>query len=332
VSAGCRLGILLPMVGHGLSASELLAELTDEVCAAEDAGLDLVLVPEHHRGPPGSLTAPLTVATWLLARTSTIRIGTGVLILPLHPTVEVAEEAALLQQASHGRFILGVGAGYQVADFEMYGMNRAGRARRLEQAMIDLRALWSGQPVAGVPLRPSLDGVGPPDLWLGAWSEPGVRRAALHADAWIADPIRTDAEVVAMAAVYRAEASANARNGHVVVIREGFVSASRQAAMDAYGPPATVVYRYYLRRGAFPVESGVTEADLISGAAMHDRLLVGSPEEVASRISSLAAECGAATVVLGLRHPTGPSHHEVMDAIRLLGTEVVPLLSTEGTR
>ena len=330
MSAGCRLGILLPMVGHGLSAAELLAELTDEVCAAEDAGLDLVLVPEDHRGPPGSLTAPLTVATWLLARTSRIRIGTGALILPLHPTVEVAEEAALLQQASRGRLVLGVGAGYQVADFNMYGMDRAGRAQRLEQAMIDLRALWSGQPVAGAPLRPSLDDVEPPSLWLGAWSEAGVRRAAIHADGWIADPIRTLAEVAAMAKAYRAEASANGSKGHVVVIREGFVSASRQAAMDAYGPPATVVYRYYLRHGAFPLESGVTEADLISGAALHDRLLVGSPDEVASGISSLAAECGADTVVLGLRHPTGPSHREVMEAIRLLGAEVAPLLSREA--
>ena len=75
--ARCRLGMLLPMVVHGLTASELLAELTEEVCAAEEAGLDLVLVPEHHTGPPGSLTAPLTVATWLLARTSTIRIVTA---------------------------------------------------------------------------------------------------------------------------------------------------------------------------------------------------------------------------------------------------------------
>ena len=245
--------------------------------------------------------------------------------------MEVAEEAALLQQASRGRLVLGVGAGYQVADFNMYGMDRAGRAQRLEQAMIDLRALWSGQPVAGAPLRPSLDDVEPPSLWLGAWSEAGVRRAAIHADGWIADPIRTLAEVAAMAKAYRAETSANGSKGHVVVIREGFVSASRQAAMDAYGPPATVVYRYYLRHGAFPLQSEVTEADLISGAALHDRLLVGSPEEVASGISSLAAECGADTVVLGLRHPTGPSHREVMEAIRLLGAEVAPLLSREGT-
>jgi alkanesulfonate monooxygenase SsuD/methylene tetrahydromethanopterin reductase-like flavin-dependent oxidoreductase (luciferase family) len=315
------------MVGHGLTASELLAELTDEVCAAEEAGLDLVLVPEHHAGPPGSLTAPLTVAAWLLARTSRIRIGTGVLILPLRPTVAVAEEAAFLQQASGGRLILGVGAGYQAADFQMYGLDRAGRAQRLEQALIDLRAMWSGQPVTGGPLRPSLDGVDPPSLWLGAWSAAGVRRAAIHADGWMADPIRTGPEVTAMASAYRAEARVQGRKGHVVVLREGFVAASRQVAVDAYRPPATVVYRYYLRHGAFPAASGITEADLVSGSTLDDRLVVGSPQEVAVGISSLHAGCGADTVVLGLRHPTGPSHREVMEAIRLLGTEVVPLLS-----
>ena len=240
----------------------------------------------------------MTVATWLLARTSRIRIGTGMPDLPLHPTVEVAEEAALLQQASRGRLVLGVGAGYQVADFNMYGMDRTGRAQRLEQAMIDLRALWSGQPVAGAPLRPSLDDVEPPSLWLGAWSEAGVRRAAIHADGWIADPIRTLAEVAAMAKAYRAETSANGSKGHVVVsgglrLRQpasgdGRLRAARNRCLPVLPAP---------RRLPTPERGDRGRSDL--GGRADDRLLVGSPEEVASGISSLAAECGADTVVLG---------------------------------
>lgn len=320
------------MVVHGLTASQLLAELTEEVSAAEEAGLDLVLVPEHHTGPPGSLTAPLTVAAWLLARTSRIQIGTGVLILPLHPTVRVAEEAALIQQASAGRLVLGVGAGYQAADFDMYGVDRRCRAQLLEQAMGDLRAMWSGRPVAGAPVRPSLDGADPPALWLGTWSDAGVRRAATHADGWIADPVRTVAEVAAMASAYREAALAAGHRGHVVILREGFVATSRAAAMATYGPAAAVVYRYYLRHGVLPPADGVTDSDSACRAALDDRLVAGSPEEVADQLLSLIEQADADTVVLALRHPTGPSHREVMEAIGRLGTEVAPLLSSEAKR
>jgi alkanesulfonate monooxygenase SsuD/methylene tetrahydromethanopterin reductase-like flavin-dependent oxidoreductase (luciferase family) len=323
------------MAGRGLRASELLVELTEEVVAAEAAGLDLVLVPEHHTGPPGSLTAPLTVTAWLLARTSTIRIGTGVLLLPLHPTVRVAEEASLLQQASGGRLLLGVGAGYQSADFDLFGVDRRNRTSLLEEALADLRAMWAGQPVGGSVVRPSLDGASPPPLWLGAWSPAGVRRAAKLADGWIGDPVRTSDELAAMAAMYRSARHAGG-SGRVVVLREGFVDTSTEAARLTYGPAVSAVYRFYLRNGAFPARSGVSERDLSFEGALRERVVVGSSLEVAEQLAGIVQRTGADAVVLALRHPGGPSHDQVLAAIRRLGTEVRPLLqerleSTKGT-
>jgi alkanesulfonate monooxygenase SsuD/methylene tetrahydromethanopterin reductase-like flavin-dependent oxidoreductase (luciferase family) len=330
------LGVLLPMAGRGLRAAELLAELTEEVVAAEAAGLDLVLVPEHHTGPPGSLTAPLTVTAWLLARTSTIRIGTGVLLLPLHPTVRVAEEASLLQQASGGRLVLGVGAGYQSADFDLFGVDRRQRTSLLEEGLADLRAIWAGQPIVGTVVRPSLDGTAPPPLWLGAWSPAGARRAAKLADGWVADPVRTSDEVAAMATVYRDAAANGGGSGQVVVMREGFVGTTTEAARVTYGPAVSAVYRYYLRNGAFPAHSRVSEGDLTLDGALRERVVVGSSSEVAERLAQLVERTRADTVVLALRHPSGPGHDDVLAAIRRLGTEVRPLLqerlaSTKGT-
>jgi alkanesulfonate monooxygenase SsuD/methylene tetrahydromethanopterin reductase-like flavin-dependent oxidoreductase (luciferase family) len=319
------IGILLPMAGRGMSAAQLLGELTAEVQAAEEAGLDLALMPEHHVGPPGSLTSPLTVAGWLLARTSRIRIGTGVLLLPLHPVVRVAEEVALLQQASNGRLILGVGAGYQEADFALFGVDRRRRTRLLEQALAELHASWNGEPVRDVAVRPGLEGTQPPPVWLGAWSEPGVRRAARLANGWIADPVRTAGEVAGMARLYRDTCGGG--SGHVVVMREGWVGTETTTARAVYGPAVTPVYRYYLRSGAFPAGSGVTEADLTFDGALKERVVVGSPADVADGLASLVERTGADAIVLALRHPGGPPHAEVLEAIRLLGTEVRPRLA-----
>jgi alkanesulfonate monooxygenase SsuD/methylene tetrahydromethanopterin reductase-like flavin-dependent oxidoreductase (luciferase family) len=317
------LGILLPMVGRGLDARELLAELTEEVQAAEAAGLDVVLVPEHHAGPPGMLKSPLTVVTWLLARTSRIRIGTGVLLLPLHSTIAVAEAAALLQLASGGRFILGVGAGYQPADFDLFGIDRSRRVALLEEGMHRLRR--------------SLAGDAPPPVWLGAWSAAGVWRAASIADGWIADPVRSAGEVVATTSTYRQALADSGRAGEVILMREGWVDTTGTQARATYGPAVETIYRYYLRNGAFPADSGLTEAELTLDGALADRVVIGSSAEVAAQMADLIVATGASTVVLALRHPHGPAHKNVLTAIGRLGTEVRPhlqslLASREGIR
>jgi alkanesulfonate monooxygenase SsuD/methylene tetrahydromethanopterin reductase-like flavin-dependent oxidoreductase (luciferase family) len=105
----------------GQSASEALARGVASAETAEAAGFDDVWVTEHHFVPFGVTPSALTMAGYLLGRTSRVRVGTAVTVLPLHSPVHVAEQAALLDHLSGGRFDLGVGRAQPVVDYEVIG-------------------------------------------------------------------------------------------------------------------------------------------------------------------------------------------------------------------
>jgi alkanesulfonate monooxygenase SsuD/methylene tetrahydromethanopterin reductase-like flavin-dependent oxidoreductase (luciferase family) len=114
--------------------------------------------------------------------------------------------------------------------------------------------------------------------------------------------------------------------GQVVVIREAWVGLDTNQARATYTPAITPVYRYYVRNGAIPLDGGDSEAELAFQGAVERCVIVGSPTEVAADLAALVEATGAETVVLALRHPGGPPHGAVLDAIRLVGTEVQPRL------
>jgi alkanesulfonate monooxygenase SsuD/methylene tetrahydromethanopterin reductase-like flavin-dependent oxidoreductase (luciferase family) len=317
-------GLALPMASRGMSARQFFSELVDEVAAAETAGFDVCLVPEHHGGPPAALSDPMMTVAWLLARTGRIKVGTGVLILPLHSVARLAEQTCLLQHASGGRLVLGVGAGYQPADFATFHVGMSERGRAMSDGIANLRSAWSTGLIDGHPIRPTLGDQPPPALLVGAWTREGIRRAALRADGWIADPIRSTAEIAAAAQAYRSLAGAAGRQSHVMVMREAWIADSDELATGTFGPIVEPIFHYYLRNGAFPADSGLTAADLTLAGALADRVLCGSPQTLIDHITEIVHRVSADTVVLGIRHPHGPAHSQVLAAIERFGGEVLP--------
>jgi alkanesulfonate monooxygenase SsuD/methylene tetrahydromethanopterin reductase-like flavin-dependent oxidoreductase (luciferase family) len=317
------LGIALPLTSDASSVGALLEELTEEVVAAEDAGFDLVFVPEHHQGPRVSFSSPLTVAAHLLARTTSITVATGVLVLPSHHPLHVAEVATMLDHVSDGRFVLGVGAGYQSADLAPFGVELSERGAMMEEWLEVLRRLFTEPEVAhngkrlhldGVRLRPPPLTAGGPPVWLGSWSDAGVRRAARWADGWIADPIRTLTDVAAMADSYRdAAAERGVVPGPVAVMREAWVDDDDELAHRTFAGLVEPVFGYYRKRGAFTEEIS-DYAELAD-----DRFVVGSETSVAAAIMDVARRTSAGAVVLHLRHPGGPSHEETLHRIARVG-------------
>ncbi|MBB5916924.1 alkanesulfonate monooxygenase SsuD/methylene tetrahydromethanopterin reductase-like flavin-dependent oxidoreductase (luciferase family) [Nocardia transvalensis] len=132
----------------GQSAGEVLARGVATAQAAEDAGFDDVWVTEHHFVPFGVNPSALTFAGYLLGRTSTVRVGTAVTVLPLHSPVHVAEQAALLDHLSGGRFDLGVGRAQPVVDYEVIGRGVEYWQRGLPEALDLTLAALSGPVVA----------------------------------------------------------------------------------------------------------------------------------------------------------------------------------------
>ena len=323
-AAAVNFGLALPMASRGMSARQFLSELVDEVGTAERSGFDVCLVPEHHGGPRAALSDPMMTVAWLLARTDRIKIGTGVLILPLHSVARLAEQTSLLQHASGGRLVLGVGAGYQPADFATFQVDLSERGTAMSDGIAKLRSAWSAGVIDGHPIRPMLGNQPAPALLVGAWTKGGIRRAALRADGWIADPIRSTAEIAAAAQAYRSLAGAAGGKGHVMVMREAWVADSDELATSTFSSIVEPIFHYYLRNGAFPAQSGLTAADLTLDGALANRVLCGSPETLIDKITEIVERATADTVVLGIRHPRGPAHSQVLAAIERFGGEVLP--------
>lgn len=129
---------------------ENLPRLYDEVFAqaelAERVGFEAFFVPEHHQMPDGYLPAPLTFAAALAARTKKAEIGTGIMQLPLYHPLQVAEEVAVIDNISKGRFILGAGLGLVQKEFEAFAIPLPEAASRFTEAVDILKHAWTGRP------------------------------------------------------------------------------------------------------------------------------------------------------------------------------------------
>jgi alkanesulfonate monooxygenase SsuD/methylene tetrahydromethanopterin reductase-like flavin-dependent oxidoreductase (luciferase family) len=327
-------GISLPITSSASTVAALLDELIEETVAAEEAGLDLVMIPEHHQGPPVSFSSPLTLAAALAQATHRIRLATGILILPPHHPVHLAEQVTMLDHLSRGRFVLGVGAGYQDGDLLPFGVAMEDRVAVMEEMMLALTRLLTSDEAAfqgkhlsfpATKLRPRPLTTPSPAVWLGSWSRTGVRRAARMADGWIADPVRTLGEVVEMAIHYREALREVGRTGATILMREAWVDTDKETAALNFKPVIDPVFKYYRRKGAY--EGPAQDFEQLAA----DRFIFGDAASCVAQAIAAADATGADCVVLQLRHPHGPTHEETVERIHALGVELQRIRAPEGT-
>jgi alkanesulfonate monooxygenase SsuD/methylene tetrahydromethanopterin reductase-like flavin-dependent oxidoreductase (luciferase family) len=170
--------------------ADLYARILAQIERAEALGWDDVWISEHHFVEDGYTPSTLALAAAIAARTRRIRVGTAVLLLPLHDPVRVAEDAATVDVLSGGRLDLGVGMGYRLGEFEGFGVPLASRVGRLSEGLRILRTLFAGETLdhqgthyryRNVTLRPT-PVQRPIPVWLGGFVEAAARRAAHYAD------------------------------------------------------------------------------------------------------------------------------------------------------
>jgi len=182
-----RLGIFLDLRNPGQWRrpwADHYREQLDLIVEAERLGAGSVWLTEHHLFDDGYLPQPLTFASAVAARTSTIRIGTAILLAALRHPVHIAEEATVVDLVSGGRLEIGLGAGYVADEFDLFGADRDRRYRVTDATYTDLRRLLDGgqpldsdgQVLGGGQLTP------PPlqrpfPLWLGYQGPRNARRA-----------------------------------------------------------------------------------------------------------------------------------------------------------
>ena len=318
--------------------TDLYAALLDQIVAAEGLGFDEVWLTEHHFTEDGYNPSVLPTAAAIAARTSHIRIGTFVLVLPFHDPVRVAEDATCVDIVSGGRMDLGVGMGYTIEEFAALGIDRSSRARRLEEGVAVIRRLWSGEPVtfdgefttlAGATLTPKPVQPGGPPLWIGARAGRAVERAA-RLGANLLTTVGPDP-----APAYREALAAHGRDPdgfEIGQLRLVFCAATEDEAWRRVAPHLHESMRYYGRVMAesrdVPGDEGLwrfTGPDDLRASGLARAAAVGTPDQVAARLEHWL-EGHHCTQVVCNSHLAGMDPAWSAESNALVATEVIPRL------
>jgi alkanesulfonate monooxygenase SsuD/methylene tetrahydromethanopterin reductase-like flavin-dependent oxidoreductase (luciferase family) len=177
----------------GVPFEALYEAMLDQIAWAEGLGFGSVWLTEHHFTDDGYTPSPLVIAAAIGARTRTMRIGTSLMLLPLHDPVRLAEDAATLAILTGGRFDLGLATGYREIEFRAFGRSLRNRPSVLEEGVELIRRAWSGGSLAfegrrfrypDVRMTPTP--ARPPALLVGAMAEATIHRAARLGDGFLA--------------------------------------------------------------------------------------------------------------------------------------------------
>ncbi len=194
-----RFGIHLPQYGRVASGEAMsrAARHAEELGFADVWISDHVVHPASQSYPSPHLVDPLVTLAWAAASTSTIGLGTSVLVVPQHNPLELANVLASTDMLAGGRVIAGVGVGWSAAEYAALGYRFDDRGRRLDEAIDLWRAAWTDDPVTFHGDYTSFDEVRvlpkparPIPIWVGGSSEPAYRRAAAKGDGFQAVGIK----------------------------------------------------------------------------------------------------------------------------------------------
>ncbi|MGF7216626.1 putative LLM family oxidoreductase [Spirosoma lacussanchae] len=316
--------------------SEALNQLIDRIERADQAGLDVFGIGEHHR-PEFLDSAPTLILAAAAARTHQIRLTSAVTVLSAADPVRVFQQFATLDLISRGRAELVVGRGSFTESFPLFGLNLhdydALFTEKLDLLLTirDNEAVhWSGQ------YRPALTGQGiyprplqsPLPIWIGVGGTPQsfVRAGVLGLPLMVAVIGGETHRFRPLVDLYR---EAGRRAGHaperlqVGLHSIGYVGNTTQEAIaDFYPGYAETFTRIGKERGWPPV----TRAHFDAMNSERGALLVGGPEEVAQKILRHSEALGGISRVTFQMDNAGLSHQQLMNAIDLIGTRVSPLL------
>jgi alkanesulfonate monooxygenase SsuD/methylene tetrahydromethanopterin reductase-like flavin-dependent oxidoreductase (luciferase family) len=305
------------------------AECLEEIEEGESLGFTGVWLSEHHFVDDGYLPSPLVVAAAVAARTSTMTIGTNILLLPMHHPLRVAEDAAAVDLLSGGRFVLGVGQGYVQHEFEALGFNRKNRPSLFEEGIEIIRqALTEGHTgyegkrwnLPDLPFEPRPNGKLP--IYAGAFVDPAIDRAARLADGFLAS-----AGGGAFGETYRKVRDALARHGRededfpCVASGVAFVHEDAGRAREIVAPAIAYQRTRYAEWGTDrekPRPEPIQPEDL-----PWERYLVGTPNEVTDGLIDLYQEAPYDHFCFWGRLP-GVTHEEALANARLFAERVAP--------
>lgn len=336
----------------GKTERDVVHEQLTLMRAAEDYGFDSVWPAEHHFSEYGYCASPAISLAALALETKRLRLGTGVVVLPLNHPLRVAEDYAMLDLMSDGRVDLGVGRGYQPTEFTGYGVDQTRTREMFEEAIAIIRLAWTADRVTfhgkhwrfdDVPVRPKPLQQPHPPIWMAALSPETFELAGryghhlLYGTAFGLPPEKARELQVS----YRRGLVAGGhdpRASRRAALMMVYVADTMEQAIADFQEPVMWYYRTIAKyvappEGRAPVKSYemyTKTRDLAATARWDDfiarkAVICGSPEHVAAELARAQQTYGFTDLLCWTRLG-GLDSRKVLRSMDLMSTKVFPHL------
>ncbi|MGH8005779.1 MAG: LLM class flavin-dependent oxidoreductase [Candidatus Binatia bacterium] len=317
---------------------QFYAEQLRQIRLAEELGYDEAWLTEHHFAEDGYSPSLLPIASAIGAVTSRIRIGTNLLLLPLHHAVRVAEDAATADIISNGRLDLGLGQGYAPGEFDGYGISRKERVSRMEEGIAVIKGLWTEDPfsfegkryqIKNASLMPKPAQTPHPPLWVGATGPKSIDRAARLGCNFLGVSVPQAQKIYDNAL---RQYGRDPKDYHAAQLRWTYVAQSRDQAWDDVQEHLHYMLTWYSRWLAAANDQNLTIGQLPPPAQLRDAsasLLgmpaVGTPDQVLGEIQEFVGKIRTTHLILGTHLP-GLDPAKSRRSMELFAKEVMPAL------
>jgi alkanesulfonate monooxygenase SsuD/methylene tetrahydromethanopterin reductase-like flavin-dependent oxidoreductase (luciferase family) len=326
---------------HPPGASEQhLADDLELVRTADRLGFNGIVKGSHFSASPFESVQQIPFLAYCAAIAPRLRIICGLVLVPLHKPLELAENLATLDLLSGGRLVFGAGIGYRDVEFKAFGIPRGKLGERLELVLDAVRRLWAEDSVtlkgpdfeldnACCPVKP-VQKPNPP-IWIGGNADVAVRRAARIGDCWYINPHNTLETIERQMDLYRRTLDEVGKPfpKELPMRREVFIAPSRAEAIRRAQPYLETKYKAYRAWGQDTVMPEGDNFDHEFNELLEDRFLLGSPAEVADQLARLHQRFGVNHVVASVHWPGMPNSMAI-EQLHLLAEEVAPQLPPDA--
>jgi alkanesulfonate monooxygenase SsuD/methylene tetrahydromethanopterin reductase-like flavin-dependent oxidoreductase (luciferase family) len=301
---------------------------------ADALGFDGIVKGSHYSGHPFEYVQQIPFLAYAAAIAPRLRLICGLVLLPLHKPLDLAEQLATLDIMSEGKLVFGCGIGYRDVEFKAFGVPRAGLGKRFEECLLAVRRLWTEDFVTMKGSHFELDRANctvkplqkpTPPIWIGANADIAIRRAARLGDCWYINPHSTLSTIERQIDVYKRalDESGKPFPRELPMRREVFVAATRAEAIRRAQPYLEEKYRAYRAWGQDKVMPEGDDFDHGFADLLEDRFLLGSPTEVAGQMIRLNRRLGVNHIVASVHWP-GMPNALALDQLQILAEDVMP--------
>ena len=338
------------------SEHQIVREQLDCMRAAEDMGFDYIWAPEHHASEYGFSSSPTVTLAAIASVTKRIRLGSGVMVLPFNDLVRVAEEAAMVDLMSDGRFDLGIGRGFLPIEYHAFGVDQSKSRDIFEEAIDVIVRAWTEEPMSfkGAHFDISRQSVRPkplqkphPPVWMAAITDPSFEMAGHWGFNLLCSLVYgfKSERLQQLIGGYR---DALRDKGHDPKERDigalcmVYCSDSTEQARQDFGGPVLWYYRNIAPRVApppgEPPQQGYEAYPNIRQAARtvqwdellgSGALICGNPASCIKQIEDLQTQYGF-TQILCWTRLSGLEHRKVLRSMELMQRHVIPYFKRKG--